>query len=329
MAGNRLVIEENLKDKKVLITGATGFVGQYLLKFLEKEGFAVFGTSFPENPQPWQKNIVYLDLRQEKEVYELIRRLKPDWIFHLAAVSNVAQAWAKRREVMETNVMGYFHLLEACRLFQPGVRLLFVSSSDVYGQREKREASEFLSENEPIKIINPYAFTKACGEWLSQFYVNCEGFQIIIARSFPHTGPGQSSDFVCSDWARQIAQIELGLVEPEIRVGNVNLERDYTDVRDVVRAYFLLMVKGKAGEIYNVCSGQAVRLKEILDILLSQTSYEIKIVVDEKRLRPLDIARLVGNNKKIMDETGWTPQIPLERTLADLLNYWREKERGI
>lgn len=321
--------EKNLKEKKVLITGATGFVGQHLLKFLEKEGFTVFGTSFPENPEPWQKNIVYLDLRQEKEVYELIRRFKPEWIFHLAAISKVAQSWANRREVMETNVMGYFHLLEACRLFQPQARLLFISSSDVYGQRESHGAPEFLSENEPLNIINPYAFTKACGEWLSQFYVNCEGLQIIIARSFPHTGPGQSSDFVCSDWARQIAHIELGLIEPEIRVGNVNLERDYTDVRDVVRAYFFLMIKGKSGEIYNVCSGRAVRLREILHILLSQTSFKVKIVVDEKRLRPLDIVRLVGDNKKIKAETGWAPQISLERTLADLLNYWREKERRI
>ncbi len=122
---------------------------------------------------------------------------------------------------------------------------------------------------------------------MSQFYVSCEGFHIIIARSFPHTGPGQSSDFVCSDWARQIARIESGLVEPEIRVGNVNLERDYTDVRDVVRAYFLLMVKGKAGEIYNVCSGRSVKLREILNILVCQTSFEVKIVVDEKRFAAL------------------------------------------
>ncbi len=322
-----MALEENLKDKKILITGATGFVGQHLLKFLEKEGFTVFGTSFPENPEPWQRNIFYLDLRQEKEVYELIRRLKPYWIFHLAALSNVAQSWVKRREVMETNVMGYFHLLEACRLFQLQVQLLFVSSSDVYGQQKGFGTSPFLSEDEPINIINPYAFTKACGEWLSQFYVNCEGLKIIVARSFPHTGPGQSSNFVCSDWARQIARIELGLDDPVIRVGNINLERDYTDVRDVVRAYFLLMTKGRSGETYNVCSGQAVKLKEILDILLNQTTFEIKIVVEKQRFRPFDIAQLVGDNKKIKTETGWAPQIPLEKTLADLLNYWREKER--
>jgi len=322
-----LTDEENLKDKKILITGATGFVGQYLFKFLEKEGLTVFGTSFPESPQPWQKNIIYLDLRQEKEVYELIRRLEPDWIFHLAAISNVSQSWEKRREVMETNVMGYFNLLEACRRFRPQVRLLYVSSSDVYGQRERRDEAEFLSEKDPINLSNPYAFTKACGEWLSCFYVNCEGFQIIIARSFPHTGPGQRSDFVCSDWARQIARIEAGLAEPEIKVGNINLERDYTDVRDVVQAYFLLMLRGRSGEIYNVCSGRAIKLKEILDFLLQQTSLDVKITVDEKKLRRLDIERLVGDNTKIKSETGWSPQIPLERTLVDLLNYWREKER--
>jgi len=323
-----LTAEENLKDKKILITGATGFVGQYLFKFLEKEGLTVFGTSFPENPQPWQKNIVYLDLRLEKEVYEIIRRIEPDWIFHLAAISNVGQSWEKRREVMETNVMGYFNLLEACRRFCPRARLLYVSSSDVYGQRERGREAELLSEDDPINLSNPYAFTKACGEWLSRFYVNSEGLQIVIARSFPHTGPGQRSDFVCSDWARQLARIELGLAEPEIKVGNINLERDFTDVRDVVQAYFLLMLRGRSGEIYNVCSGRAIKLKEILDFLLQQTSLDVKITVEEKKLRPLDIDWLVGSNKKIKSETGWSPQIPLERTLLDLLNYWREKERA-
>ncbi|MCX7974291.1 MAG: GDP-mannose 4,6-dehydratase [Candidatus Aminicenantes bacterium] len=320
-------MDEVPKNKKVLITGATGFVGQYLLKFLEEKEFLVFGTSFPENPQPWQKNIIYLDLRQEKEVYELIRRLKPDWIFHLAAMSNVGQSWEKRREVMETNVMGYFYLLEACRRFQPQARLLYVSSSDVYGFTGADNSNRALNEEAPLRLINPYAFTKACGEGLSRFYFNCEGLQIVIARSFPHTGPGQSSDFVCSDWARQIARIEVGLAEPEIKVGNINLERDYSDVRDVVRAYFLLMLKGRAGEIYNVCSGRTVKLKEILELLLSLSNLQVKIVVDEKRIRRLDIDRLAGDNRKIKEETGWQPEIPLEKTLRDLLHYWRERER--
>lgn len=322
-----MAAEELFSSKKILITGATGFVGQYLVKYLEKEGFSIFGTSFPESPPPWQKNIFYLDLRQEKEVYELIRRLQPDWIFHLAAISNVSQSWEKRREAMETNVMGYFYLLEACRRFRPQARLLYVSSSDVYGFGIKSEDMAALTEEAPLKLISPYALTKAFGEELSRFYFSCEGLEIVIARSFPHTGPGQSSDFVCSDWARQIARIEAGLAEPEIHVGNINLERDYSDVRDVVRAYYLLMIKGRAGEIYNVCSGRAVKLKEILDYLLSLTNLRVEIVIDEKKLRRLDIDRLVGSNRKIREETGWQPDIPLEKTLRDLLHYWRERER--
>lgn len=320
--------EEVLKPKRVLVTGATGFVGRHLMALLESQHYTVFGTSFPEPPYPWQENILYLDLRLEREVHEVLKALRPDWIFHLAAISNVKQSWEKRRETMETNIMGFFFLLEACRRFQPAARLLFVSSSDLYGRAPGKEAKLPLSEEEPINLVNPYAFTKACGEWLSRFYVSCEGLDIVLARSFPHTGPGQSPDFVCSDWARQIVLIEAGRADPVIKVGNINLERDYTDVRDTVRAYFLLMTKGRSGEVYNVCSGRAVKLQQILEFMLRQVSFPVKIEVDENRLRKLDIERLVGDNRKIKRETGWEPTIPLEKTLQDLLAYWREKEKS-
>jgi len=322
------VTEEVLNPKKVLVTGATGFVGRHLMPLLESQRYTVFGTSFPEPPYPWQENILYLDLRVEREVHEMIKALRPDWIFHLAAISNVKQSWEKRRETMETNIMGFFFLLEACRRFQPRARLLFVSSSDLYGTAPAKEAKLPLSEEESISLVNPYAFTKACGEWLSRFYVTCEGLDIVLARSFPHTGPGQSPDFVCSDWARQIVLIEAGRAEPVIKVGNINLERDYTDVRDTVRAYLLLMTKGRGGEVYNVCSGRAVKLRQILEFMLQQVSFPVKIEVDESRLRKMDIERLVGDNRKIKQETGWEPTIPLEKTLQDLLAYWRKEEES-
>ncbi len=221
--------------------------------------------------------------------------------------------------------MGWFFLLEACRRFQPAARILFISSSDVYGLTAEGTKKRPLTENDPVNVVNPYAFTKACGEWLSRFYHASENMEVIIARSFPHTGPGQSADFVCSDWASQVVRIERGEAEPVIKVGDLNLERDYTDVRDTVRAYFLLMERGCPGEVYNVCSGRAIRLKQVLEIILRLTNLKVRLEVDPHRLRKIDIPTLVGDNRKIKQQTGWVPEIPLEKTLADLLAYWRGK----
>ncbi len=321
-----MATNEVTTPRSILITGATGFVGSYLMKLLERSEAAVYGTCYPEKPPPDSSNLFYLDLREEKEVSELVNKLKPDWVFHLAALSNVKHSWERRRETMETNVMGYFFLLEGLRRLERRVRVLFVSSSDIYGAQPDDATKKFLSEDDPIHLVNPYAFTKACGEWLSRFYVACQELDIVIARSFPHTGPGQSPAFVCSDWARQVVRIEKGFSPPVIKVGNIDCERDYTDVRDTVRAYLLLMQKGRSGEVYNVCSGRAVKLREILEFMLSQTSVEVRVEVDQERLRKMDIPRLVGDNRKIREETGWQAEIPLDQTLRDLLAYWREKE---
>lgn len=322
----KLEPNEAIRPRSVLVTGATGFAGSYLLKLLQGSQAIVYGTCYPEEAPPDAANLFYLDLREEQEVFDLIKKLKPDWVFHLAALSNVKQSWERRRETMETNVMGYFFLLEALRCLERQARVLFVSSSDIYGTRPDKGTKEFLTEEDPIQLINPYAFTKACGEWLSRFYVACHELDIVIARSFPHTGPGQSAAFVCSDWARQVVRIEKGLSSPVIKVGNIDLERDYTDVRDTVRAYLLLMQKGRSGEVYNVCSGQPVKLREILEFMLRRSSAKVQVEVDQERLRKMDIPRLVGDNRKIKRETGWQAEIPLHQTLDDLLAYWREKE---
>jgi GDP-4-dehydro-6-deoxy-D-mannose reductase len=223
---------------------------------------------------------------------------------------------------METNLMGTFFLFEAVRKYAPESRVLLVSSCDVYGASSPAKA---LREEDPFHITSPYAFTKVSGELLSRFYIQIEKLNIVLARPFPHTGPGQSSDFVCSDWACQIAKIEKGLMEPAIKVGNVEVQRDFLDVRDVVRAYFLLMKKGKKGEVYNVCSGKLISLKEILDILLSFSSKKIKVKVDPQKKRKIDIPCLLGDNNKIERETSWRPDIPIEKTLRDLLEYWRQR----
>ncbi len=323
------------KSLSVLITGITGFVGGYLARSLARggEGGApgtpgVFGTSFPQAPPETADNIFYCDLRVECDVRELVRRVRPDWVFHLAAVSNVRSSWQARRETLETNVLGTHNLLEAVRLEAPRARLLFVSSSDVYGVAAEGEAP--LAEDRPFRVTNPYAYSKAAGEMMCGFYERIEGLDVVVARPFPHTGPGQAPDFVCADWARQVVRIERSDADPVVRVGNLDVRRDFSDVRDVVEAYAALMRKGRRGEIYNVCSGKALALREILDFLVGEAGAgaPIRVEVDPARLRKTDVPRLVGDNRKIVAATGWSPRIPFAQTLRDLLSAVREGVRS-
>lgn len=314
-------------SRKVFISGASGFVGRHLIHLLDTSGFQICGTSYPDKPETfpfcWGKEVAHVDVRRREDVAEAVKRTQPDWVFHLAAVSNVRSSWESRQETMETNLMGTFHLLEAVRTHASQARILFVSSSDVYGVLSPTERP--LTEEDPPHVVSPYAFTKVSGEILSRFYAEVEDLDVVVARSFPHTGPGQSPAFVCSDWASQVARIEQVDAEPVIRVGNTQVKRDFTDVRDVVKAYKRLLEKGKKGEIYNVCSGRGVSLKEILEMLRSLSKEKIEVEVDRKKLRKADIPYLVGDNSKIKEETGWGPAVPLSQTLADLLQYWREE----
>lgn len=308
----------------ILITGATGFVGCYLRKFLNSPEHRIWGSAYPDVPEAFSEDkIFYLDIRSEKDVFRHLQEIKPDWVFHLAAISNVRHSWSRRKETLETNIIGTLNLFEGIREFSPDARALFVSSSDIYGTRSL--SGDPLTETEEVLTMNPYAYTKWSAELLSEFYTRVENLDIVIARSFPHTGPGQSADFVCSDWAYQIARIEKGLSDPVINVGNVSVERDFTDVRDVVRAYVRLIEKGKTGEVYNVCSGRSYSLESILKRLLSFTQKEISVRVDSRKLRKVDIPRLVGDNRKIKEAISWEPQIPIEQSLEELLDYWRQR----
>lgn len=308
---------------KVLVTGATGFVGRYLCPLLGSLDEKVFGTSYPARPAASERRVFFLDLRLKREVFRLIKKVRPDRVFHLAAVSNVRHSWLEREETFETNLMGTFYLFEAIRRHSPEARILFVSSSDVYGV--VGPSVRGLKENHPSQAVNPYSYTKLAGEILARFYVQVENLDVVIARPFPHTGPGQSPDFVCSDWARQIAMIEKGKAAPVIKVGNLRAERDFSDVRDIVRAYLLLVQRGRKGEVYNVCSGKSNALEKILGRLLALSSRTIAVEVDTKKLRKVDLPCLLGSNHKIKEETGWTPKIPITQTLFDVLEYWREK----
>lgn len=311
-----------MDGKRVFVTGLTGFVGRHLRALLEAGGAEVLGTCFPEHAEE-AGCVFYLDLRSEADVRSAVRAARPDRVVHLAALSNVKQSWARRTETLETNLMGTYHLLEAVRSEAPGARVLLVSSSDVYGIHGLRDAR--LREDHPTQAVSPYAATKICAEILAGFYARVEALSVVIARPFPHTGPGQGPDFVCSDWASQIARIERGAAEPVIRVGNVDVERDFLDVRDVVRAYDALLDKGRPGETYNIASGHAVSLRWILDSLLALSGRPIRVETDPDRFRKVDIPTLTGDNGKIRSETGWEPRVPLGRTLRDLLEDRRAK----
>ena len=287
----------------------------------------IFGTCFPEHPGSCGAldgvELFHLDMRSENNVSDCIKHVQPDWIFHLAAISNVGYSWTNRKETLEANMMGTFYLFEAVRKYSPKSRVLFISSCDVYGILSP--VKNALTEDNDTPVVSPYAFTKKSGELLSQFYVDIEGLDIVISRSFPHTGPGQGADFVFSDWANQIARIEKGFLDPVLKVGNLDVRRDYSDVRDVVKAYVLLLERGEKGEIYNVCSGKADSLKDNLDLLLSMSSKDIRVERDPQKLRKADIPLVLGDPQKIHQATGWKPEIPLSQTLKDLLSYWKEK----
>lgn len=319
-------------ERRLLITGATGFVGRHLLEALRDAPMRITGTAWPppapgtDGPEKPRAEIRVVDLRRKESVQSLVRETVPDRVIHLAAVSNVRSSWADREETVQTNLLGTFHLFEALRHHAPGARALFISSSDVYGYIDAPD--KILRESDPVQAINPYAYTKLAGELMADFYARVEGLDVVVARSFPHTGPGQSADFVCSDWARQIAGIERG-APAVVRVGNLDVKRDFNDVRDVVRAYLLLLDKGRRGEIYNVCSGRSVSLREVLNILLQAACFSrnarVEIEIDPAKLRKTDAPLLQGDRRKIQVETGWLPRIPLEKTLGDLLDDWRTR----
>jgi len=311
---------------RIFLTGASGFVGKHFLYLLRNKEADIFGFCYPDEPEPSQVTskctIHKIDIRSDKDTEEFIEFSKPDSVLHLAAVSNVGQSWKKRKETFEVNLMGTLNLFEALRKYASHAKILFISSSEVYGIPELETRP--LRETDPVQPVSPYAFTKLSGERLCQFYTQIEDMDIVTVRSFPHTGPGQSPDFVCSDWASQIARIEKGLSPPLIKVGNIEVKRDFVDVRDVVKAYYSLIKNGKKGHVYNVSSGKSISLKQVLNTLLENAKVKIDVKTDESKMRKADIPVLTGDNRKIKKEIFWEPKIPLKQTLLDLLQYWRD-----
>jgi len=240
-------------------------------------------------------------------------------VFHLAAVTFVPQAMRDPARAFEINVVGTVRLITAVRHAWPNARIVHVSSAEVYGRPHRLP----MREGHALNPVNPYAVSKMAADLYTSYLCRAEDADIVCMRPFNHSGPGQSPRFVLSDFARQVAEIEAGHIPPTLRVGNLNAARDFSHVRDVVRAYTLAALQGGGGEVYNVCSGQARTVQSALDGLLSLSSASVTVEVDEARLRPVDVPEIYGSYERLNADTGWEPAIPFESLLKDLLEYWR------
>lgn len=315
---------------KSLVIGGAGFVGAYLVRHLRNDlGQEVVVTKM-EHEQLYidgvNKNdieILNLNILNEDEIVDLFNKVKPDYIFHLAAQSSVSVSWKNPKLTIDVNVKGGVNVLEALRKIDFKPRVLMIGSGEEYGHIRPNETP--ITEENNTRPGNIYAATKACQNMLSKIYVDAYGLDVMMVRAFNHIGPNQTPLFVVADFCQQVAKIEAGQQEPVIRVGNLSAARDFTDVRDVVRAYAMLVEKGKAGETYNVGSGKAIVIDDILKMILKNSTKEIKVEVDQSKLRPVDVPIIEADITKLQRATGWMKEIDLEQTIKETLDYWRSK----
>lgn len=316
---------------KSLIIGGAGFVGAYLVRHLKNDlGQDVVVTKMPQEQVHVSgvnmDDIQVLDLNiLEKDlVLDLLREVHPDCIYHLAAQSSVSVSWKNPALTIDVNVKGGVNILEALRELDYKPRVLFIGSGEEYGHILPNETP--IKEANVSRPGNIYAATKACQNMLAKIYADAYGLDVMMVRAFNHIGPNQLPLFVVADFCKQVAEIEAGSGEPVMKVGNLSAKRDFTDVRDVVRAYVLLMEAGCAGETYNIGSGHAIAIEDILGIILRNSSVDIKVEVDPTKLRPVDVPIIEADITKVHEATGWQPKISLEQTIQETLNFWRTKE---
>jgi GDP-4-dehydro-6-deoxy-D-mannose reductase len=316
--------------KKAFITGISGFAGGNLAPYLlEKGDYEVSGTYNSETSLRSlasirdQINCVQLDLTDKERTNSLIQEIKPDFVFHLAALTSPAESFKDPLFTITSNVAMQINLLEAIKnnaLFH--TKILIVSSADVYGVVNAKDLP--IDEQTGFHPTNPYAVSKITQDFLGLQYVQSHNLEIVRVRPFNHTGAGQSPQFVVSAFAKQIAEIEKGKKEPVIFVGNIDAKRDFTDVRDIVAAYSMILEKGTIGDVYNIGSGTSYKIADILDTLLSLSTKQIDVKVDEQLLRPSDTPELVCDNSKLVQKTGWKPKYTISDTLKSILDYWRD-----
>ena len=315
---------------RLLITGITGFVGSHMAEYALSQGAEVFGSarwrSRTENIEHLRAKIqlVECDLRDPASVRRLLTTASPTHLIHLAAQSFVGTSWHTPGETLSTNTVCQVNLLEGIRELKVVPRFLVIGTSEEYGLVHADEVP--IKETNPLRPLSPYAVSKVAQDLMGYQYFKSYGFPIMRTRAFNHEGPRRGEVFVTSNFAKQVAEIEAGLREPTIFVGDLTPKRDYSDVRDIVRGYWLLLERGEPGEVYNLCSGRSWVIQKVLDFYLDQSTKKgITVKVDPARLRPSDVMILEGDPTKIRKAVGWEVEIPFEQTLKDLLTYWRQR----
>lgn len=314
--------------KKVLITGITGFAGSFLAEHLLDLGdYEVSGTFLSEKSIENVAHIkeklelVQVDLMNKDAIDSLVAAKKPDYVYHLAALSSPGKSFGDPMGTITNNIAAEIHMLEAVRTHNPQAHILITSSGDIYGKVAPENLP--IDEDTPFNPTNPYSVSKIAQDYLGLQYCNSYGLDIIRVRPFNHIGPRQALSFALSDFAKRIVDIENGVTLPVLKVGNLTAKRDFTDVRDMVRAYVLLMEKGAKGDVYNIGSGVSHTLQEMVDIMQAKAKIPFTLEEDPSLMRPSDTPELVCDNTKMKKLTDWRPQIPLEQTLKDILDYWR------
>ena len=315
--------------KTVLITGANGFCGRYLAGLLENDSnYIIYGISrrIPKELLIQHPRVIYeiCDLNDYFSVLNILKKTKPDYIFHLAADSSVASSWKNPINMITNNIVSQINIFEAVLELKLSSKIIVACSSEEYGLVTPSNLP--VNENCCFNPLSSYAVSKVSQDMLAFQYFMSYNMNIVRVRAFNLTGPGRPPNYALSSFAKQIADIEKGLSKNRILVGNLNVERDFTDVRDAVKAYYMIALNAKPGTVYNLCSGKAYKLIDLLNFLLSLTKEDVKIEIDESRFRPADLPVMLGDNSKIIKEINWIPTIDIHKTLEDMLNYWRAYE---
>ncbi len=314
---------------RALITGVTGFVGRHLARYLRQVGDDVFGIASPrasiEGLEIDQERIVQADLNDPSAVLGALEAFRPEAIYHLAAQASIPRAWEDPGRTLYNNINAQLNLFQAALALRLEPAILVVGSADEYGRVHPEDLP--VDEETPLRPVNPYAVSKLAQDYLGLQYHLSHRMHIVRVRPFNHIGPGQGPGFVVPDFCQQLARIEAGLQPPTLRVGNLEAQRDFTDVRDIVRGYHLALTRGQPGQVYNLGSSRAWAIRDLLDRLLALSTVSVQVEQDPSRMRPSDVPIIVSDCRRIRQEVGWEPHIPLEQSLRDTLDDWRNRIR--
>lgn len=317
---------------RLMITGINGFVAGHFIDYLESiatpiEILGIGRSPYNVKQRKSPKSITYcnIDLLDKKAVSQVVADFRPDYLLHLASVSSVGLSWKYPNESFVNNTNIFLNLIEELRNEKSNCRVLSIGSSEEYGIVTAEQLP--LTETAPLAPISPYAVARVSQEMISTLYAKGYGLDIIMTRSFNHFGPAQSDKFVIASFARQLTSIKKsGQKRAVIKAGNLDIIRDFVDVRDVVKAYYLLLQNGSAGEVYNICSGNGHSLREILETMADMMELELVIETDPELIRPADNPVIIGSNKKINTTQGWQPEISLTKSLQDILDWWMQQD---